>query len=417
MLKILRTGAVSMRRERMLGTFGFFYRKHLVLGGSKAALCLCAAIGTSVLLSAVPTAAQDFRLCVECHESLSVDGSRALQHAPFLDKECALCHLAKEPEPTEDLGPAALKIDWLAESGQAYAEHAYLLVQESLRSLLVVDVPDAHGDLERVELPVPPLEALDDVLDTGSAPNLAALELLSVQKGIFLTAVIGWTTDTLSTAQVHYGEGEKLSQSSAPGKRLGFQHQVVLRDLKPGRTYRWQAQSQDLFGRSQTSEVLNFSTDQPYVAPKLSAETEPRLSGEAAALGHRFWRVGSDYLVTLQFEKPTSVFVGSRGKVRMPVAEPVSEPAEDGDDVHRGLSSTRIISYIACLNCHAPHMHPVDVATEKPDIQIPAHYPTLEDGKITCVSCHAPHSSEHSLLFREESQQALCAGCHRKWVR
>ena len=370
-----------------------------------------------VLLFAAPVAAQDFQLCTECHESLRLDGTRALQHAPFLEKDCAQCHLAKEPQAAGDTGPMAAKIDWLAESGQAYAEHAFLLAGESVRSLVVVDAPGAHGDLERVELPVPALQDLSEVPNTGAAPSLANLELLSVQKGLFLTAVIGWTTDTLSTAQVHYGEGDTLLKSSPPGKRLGFQHQVVLRDLKAGRTYRWQAQAQDLFGRSQTSQLLSFSTHEPYTAPSLSVEKETLSFDETTGLRHRFWRRGSDYLLSLQFEKPTTVFVGSRGTVRLAPADPVNESAEDGDDVHRGLSSMRILSYIACLNCHAPHSHPVDVAAEKPDIQIPAHYPTLEDGRITCVSCHAPHSSEHGLLFREESQQALCAGCHRKWVR
>lgn len=394
---------------------GIFLSRPLVwCGGCKFTVGLLTLV---VLLFVAPVAAQDFQFCIECHESLRVDGTRALQHAPFLEKDCAQCHLAKEPQVAEDTGPAAAKIDWLAESGQAYAEHAFLLAGESVRSLVVIDAPGEHRDLERVELPVPALQELSEVPDTGAAPSLANLGLLSVQKGLFLTAVIGWTTDTLSTAQVHYGEGDTLLKSSSSGKRLGFQHQVVLRDLKAGRTYRWQAQAQDLFGRSQTSQLLSFSTHEPYTAPSLAVEKEALSFDETTGVRHRFWRMGSDYLLSLQFEKPTTVFVGSRGTVRLLPVDPVSESAEDGDDVHRGLSSMRIISYIACLNCHTPHMHPVDVAVEKPDIQIPAHYPTLEDGKITCVSCHAPHSSEHGLLFREENQQALCAGCHRKWVR
>lgn len=371
-----------------------------------------------VLLFAAPAAAQDFQLCIECHESLRVDGTRTLQHAPFLEKDCAQCHLAKEPRAAEDTGPAASKIDWLAESGQAYAEHAFLLAGESVRSLVVIDEPGEYGDLVHIELPVPSLEELAEIHDSGSAPVLADLQLLSVQKGIFLTAVVGWTTDTLSTAQVHYGEGDKLSHSTRPGQRLGVHHQVVLRDLKAGKTYRWQAQAQDLFGRNQTSEVFSFSTHEPFTAsPSSSTEKEALSFDETTGLRHRFWRMGTDYLLSLHFDKPTTVFVGSRGTVRIPLADPVSETEEEGDDVHRGLSGERIISYIACLNCHAPHSHPVDVASEKPDIQIPAHYPTLEDGRITCASCHNPHSSEHGLLFREETQQALCAGCHRRWVR
>lgn len=361
-----------------------------------------------MVLTPFAAEAYDFQDCAGCHESLEEAAQRQNLHDPFREKACEYCHAA---EIAEALTEAELKeqqrVTWFGESPAPFASHAFLLPDSKVRELLVIDVKNDDGSFTRHEVAIPPLADLVATGDPGQAPALSAVQVLQLKPGVFLSATIGWQTDTITDALVRYGEQE-LSQSVGPVSRLGREHQVVLPNLRANRTYRFVAVSRDLFGRSQASEPVTFSTAASFTAPS-TASPEPGQTTADVGFLHEFRRHGDDYLLELAFASPTQVYVGSRGQVR--------HEGMPNDEFHEGLSGKTVMSFQACMSCHQPHLHPLNVAPTKPGIAIPPEFPTLSGGRITCTSCHAPHASNHDFYMRKPDKQELCASCHPKWVK
>jgi predicted CXXCH cytochrome family protein len=292
-------------------------------------------------------------------------------------------------------------------SFSAVCRTCFLLPVRKVREFLVIDVKKSDGTFSRHEVLIPPLSELPVEGDSGEAPVLSAVQVLQVKPGVFLTATVGWQADKITDALVRYGEQE-LSQVVGPVSRLGREHQVVLQNLRADRSYRFTVVSTDLFGRSQESEPVTFSTAD-FPIPATSVSPDLGLDPGNAGFVHRFKRHGSDYLLELTFDSPAQILVGSRGKVR--------GEGLPADEFHEGLSGKPVMSMKACYNCHKPHLHPLDVAPAKPGVIIPADFPTLSGGRITCTSCHVPHSTQNDFYLRKPDKQELCASCHPKWVK
>lgn len=358
--------------------------------------------------------AYDFQECNDCHaETLARDAARKYLHSPFAEKQCEECHAAKESaiSGVKNL-QVQQRISWLADSAVLDTSHGFLLRGDKVADTLVVDLQETGGGFSRREIAVPPLADLAEVEDSGKPPVISEVQVLKVQRGVLLSATIGWRTDTLANASVRYGN-QDLLQTVEPGSRLGRRHEVVLSNLKPDRIYRYVAVANDLFGRSQTSAAAEFSTSTPYVIPLPPATSGNSLEvGEEAGLDSSFQRFGTDYLLELTLAQPAAVYIGSREGARQQdfSAESTRAMGTD-DDYHAGLNSREVISIEACLNCHSAHLHPVKVSP-KTGITIPPEYPTLPDGRITCSSCHAPHGSDYIYLTRKEWHHDLCVGCH-----
>jgi predicted CXXCH cytochrome family protein len=240
------------------------------------------------------------------------------------------------------------------------------------------------------------------------------MEVLDVRRGVFLSVTIGWNSDTVTSGQVYYGL-EEMSQSAGSGRNVDTQHQVVLNQLKPGKTYHFKVVSRDLFGREQESQPLTFSTARA-VTRSTPAQGDVSKGGPEIA-NSNFQRVGSDYLFSLQLSTPATVYVGRKGAVRKQVAEvATTTPAASKDKAsHEGLSTGSVLTINACRTCHQRQTtatHPVGVLP-KPGMVIPPEYPTLPDGRISCISCHTVHGSNNEYLARKPGRRDLCVGCHQ----
>lgn len=367
---------------------------------------------------------------------------RIYLHTPFAQQSCAKCHLAEQktsPGAKSASGTSQKKrvkrsnIAWLGETSIVDTEHVFLLPGDKAGKILVVESKGGAAPRQVIEIPL--LAELEELEDSGRQPTISEVKVLRVKRDVFLSVTIGWTTDTLTDALVLYGDG-KLTQTSKPGKRLGYRHQVVLYDLKPDQSYRFKVVSTDLFGRRQQSEALTFSTEKPLM-PEQMAESgqlvltvsgeQPSLPIEGAlakkasqtAVAGRFLRHDRDYLLVLSLGRPAAVFVGTSGDVRQ--QQTGSIPAAQADRVqasHTGLNGMSERSIGACRNCHrnqARTTHPVNVYP-KPDMTIPREYPTLPDGRITCASCHLPHASDNEYLARKPGKRELCIGCHQDMI-
>jgi predicted CXXCH cytochrome family protein len=377
------------------------------------------AILTFAFFLHLPVQAADFKGCNACHKEILEEVFLTYLHVPFMQQRCGECHdenaVAAPREKSDSAGmEARRKIQWLGESITAGTRHVFVVPGERVEETLVVEVQGSKGESSRQEITVPPLKKLAEVKDSGKPPVISEVRLLKVERGVFLSATIGWQTDTLTDALVRYGQKE-LSQTAKSGNSLGRQHEVVLYNLAPDKTYRFSVVSKDLFGRNQASDVATFSTSRPFAASP-PGKLEISLKGEEEVkFSSHFQRIGTGYLLELILEEPAAVYIGS-GKVAPKPQSSAGITAAMGDDAnfHLGLSSKKVAVLAACRNCHpgpATATHPVNVLP-KPGMIIPPQYPTLPDGRITCRSCHQPHGSENEYLAVVEGKRELCTGCH-----
>lgn len=373
------------------------------------------------LLPHPPACAYDFQGCTGCHQnSLDRDAVRNYPHSPFARYQCGDCHAAKTPTPTAATTnklPAARnvrkKVKWFGESIMVGTDHDFVLPGNRVGDTLVVESQGENGRFSRKEIAVPALDGLPEAAESGQPPTISKLQVLRVQRGVFLSATIGWQTDTLTDAMVCYGESaQDLSQATSPGKRFGHRHEVVLYQLQPDKTYHFQVVSRDLFGRSKSSEILTFSTSSPMNKPLPANSLQ---TSEEIGVSSHFFRLGKDYLLDLALAHPAAVSVGWTGKARNRQVPPKSAAQAGAEDAHTGLRGEEFISTAVCRNCHPDQntaTHPVNVYP-KPGMTIPPEYPTLPDGRITCNSCHNPHSSDYEYLARKPGKKELCVGCHK----
>ena len=283
-------------------------------------------------------AATDFQGCENCHRAtLFGDNSRIYLHPPYSKQQCGECHALKTsgssqaPTSVKKLATSSQslgKINWLGDSVMADTNHGFLLPSSEIGETMVVDVQGADGRLSRRKMAVPLLADLGDVEDSGQPPVVSEVRVLKVVRGVFLSATVGWQTDTLADSLVYYGIGN-LSQASEPNKRLGKRHEVVLYNLKPDQVYRFSVVSTDPFGRSQTSEPSEFSTTNPYQAPLPGTSETLAESADEVGMTGSFQRIGTNYLFQLTFDQPAAVYIGSGGAARkqaLPLQVPAPPP-------------------------------------------------------------------------------------------
>lgn len=372
-------------------------------------------------LFSFPVQASDFRGCHDCHgDRLAEESTRYYLHSPFSEQRCGACHEADnftQQSESASAGPESkLTVQWLGESPEEAENHWFLLPDRSIGERLIVDIFGDDG-FYRHEVDIPPLEGLPEARDTGRLPVISGLKVKEVQRDVFLKAHIEWETDTLTRAQVRYGT-EDLSQSTKPTSRFGLHHHIVLYELEPDRNYRFSVVSTDLFGRSQVSDSITFSTAGPFTAIEPRDSVNSRVDSEKAVLKTRFQRIETDYLIEMDLGEPSSVFVGTGENDSEATLKGSGARLKEGDDPHIGLSGNKEASMAACRACHqkpASITHPVGVYP-KPGMVIPPEYPTLPDGRITCRTCHEAHGSNYAYLTIKSGRRELCIGCHRDMI-
>lgn len=90
-----------------------------------------------------------------------------------------------------------------------------------------------------------------------SPPVISALQAKTLSAN---AAVITWQTDEPAFAQVEYGLTQAFGSRSNQEVILRTQHEIVLHDLQPNRTYHYRALATDTTGNAATSTSFTFTT-------------------------------------------------------------------------------------------------------------------------------------------------------------
>jgi predicted CXXCH cytochrome family protein len=361
--------------------------------------------------------------CLECHEEIwNEAAAMRYLHAPFREKKCMVCHAADTTLDSED--PAADESDpekenWTGKSLAPATSHWFEFSAEDKPATMILEA--TYGFRVRLyqEIPIPPLKGLASLADVyGNKPPLIRdVQVLAIEKGVFLSATISWITDRPTTSMITYGINEQ-PESTMTNSRLGTEHQEILSDLKKEETYRFKITSEDSVGNTVESEPFEFSTATTFSRPEIEDTSENCCLATPLGLESRFYRKGDRYLINITLARPVKLFFQLKGNIALEneMQASVESMAGQPDDIkHIIVNEKKIATLIVCKQCHREltNHHPVNVFPKK-GMVIPADYPTLDDGRISCVTCHSPHSSNLEFLVIKDYRQELCIGCHRE---
>ena len=351
-------------------------------------------------------------LCCVCHnDTCDVNLDKSTVHPPFLQKQCAFCHVDDGTvleNPEDDSAPK--EITWLGDHYTPAATHWFAIPVDLVsRDKLIVVARDVMGKFHEVEMSLPGIETMPPLVNDSKPPIITSPEAIGVYSGITTSARIGWRTDEESDSEIRYGID--TLQYSAKADEFTVNHEIVLQNLKVDQQYQYIVISRDIFNNTAESGSALFSTENPlpYQPLEFEAQQEAYIQLDA-----RFFRNEESYIVKITANQPVILSVGS---------ERVNE--EEGKDPETvivnhpsrlpPLRSGNALLISVCFQCHANRRHslnhPVNV-NPSPKVTIPAEYAINSAGRITCTSCHASHASNFSFRTVRSSSQALCKGCH-----
>ena len=176
--------------------------------------------------------------CCQCHNDIfEANLTKTNVHPPFLQQQCSICHIddgAKDVAVEGDVA-SAKNINWLGANFSPAEKHCFNIPVDLIcNDKLIVFASDDLCESREEMLSLPAIEMLQEKIDE-SKPYIIIPEVLGVYRGIFILAVIGWSTDEDSDSEVR--DGIDSLRYSVKTDKLTTDHETVLQNLKPNQNY------------------------------------------------------------------------------------------------------------------------------------------------------------------------------------
>lgn len=356
--------------------------------------------------------------CLRCHGNVwEREITKMFIHQPFLEQKCYKCHVelptreVQLMQTTEQQGNRR-GIRWIKRELSPALTRWYKVPADMVSRSLFIEAYANRGKVLTQFLKVPPQDELQKYNNERTPLKISNVKVVSVCKGVFITATISWETNTVASSSVLYGTDE-LNFSSGTHK-LTTSHQVALTGLSPRTTYQYRILSEDVFGNKTASDVFTLSTssffsvaaEQPLGAVKDIGDVQIKMD---------IYNIDEDYLIKIGANQPVKLNLGATPALRKTEPGETESPSNKPQEIRHILTVDKFnLNLSTCYSCHHNYLdsrnHPVNVFP-KLKMKIPSEYPTLADGRISCMSCHTSHASntEHRLI---KPPKELCEGCH-----
>ena len=240
--------------------------------------------------------------------------------------------------------------------------------------------------------------------DSGSAPTVSPLQITDVNQGTFFAVNLHFKTSSPTTALVDYGRNDKLGIKTPGTANFKTEHNVVLKDLKPGKKYFFRAIVQDIHGNKALSETYAVRVDNRVVSKVSDVSDAPVF--ESAYVS----KVNGKHVLVWQANKIITP------KITLSFGE-TQENMQEKNPHYPGFKTKIITNTKICNECHRgkKHMrvnHPVGTVNwdmaKSPRMDLP-----IGPGRtILCTTCHDAHGGSFKNMLRD-AEQNLCADCHR----
>jgi predicted CXXCH cytochrome family protein len=349
--------------------------------------------------------------CCECHNDiLEANLTKTNVHPPFLQQQCSVCHIDDGTAVVEEGYVASAKnINWLDANFSPAEKHCFNIpVYLICSDKLIVVANDGLCESREEMLSLPAIEMLQEKADE-SKPYIITPEVLGIYRDIFISAVIGWSTDEESDSEVRYGVDS--FRHSVKTDKLTTDHETVLQNLKPDQKYQYVVISKDIFENRVESEIAFFSTENLSPAPPMEFEQHQETDIQLDA---QFFRNNDSYFVIINANHPVTLKVGT--EIINEKDKKVIEASIPNDQNHLSMRNGNDLMVSMCIKCHPGKIHIVEHKINKyppSGIQISADYSTNSNGRITCITCHANHASNYQFRTIKSASKELCVGCHK----
>lgn len=355
--------------------------------------------------------------CCVCHRKVCEDtADKRYVHAPVREKQCALCHIA--PSGTDRINVAKdeeSQVQWLTGSGPRQdMEHWFSIPPALVGKKIILQAEGLGKKMLRTEVQLPNFSESEQLVAVSRPPEISELGVDEVKQSVLLTARVTWKTERVTDSTVLYGENEP-TRKSIIDSQLTKDHEVLLTDLQPRKTYSFVAVSQDIFGNKTVSPAKTFSTHAFFSRPGV----EKVKTNEKVTVSGKYFRADNRFFAKFVANQPISMRVGTLvGRIPVSTKESSGRTGKLPPE-HLPLTDPRFRNTGVCYSCHPQTKgvlsHPVDVQPKRGMIIDSREYKVLEDGRLTCMSCHVPHASDNEYRMIRSDKKKLCLGCHKNF--
>ena len=364
--------------------------------------------------------------CLDCHEDmLNADLAKKNVHPPYRQRKCVTCHInnqvQKSPLSDQQNGfspedQASQHIQWLVKGLQVASTHWFVVPKDSMATDLFIGGEDARNKIWLKKLPLPPWKELKELKNDLAPPLIKNVKVESIQRGIFISALIRWSTDEYANSRIAYGN-KALDSYSAPDDQYVTEHQMLLMGLKANLQYQFAVISSDIFGNKAVSATFTLSTAEAKTASMVSPESS-NVFNSGQTYSSELFRHENSFLIKIVAEKPGVLSLGTNiHPLAAKLASRRDAMVEMLGEEHASLKNKRDTDIQLCYTCHMEYTkalsHPIGVLPKK-GMVIPAGYPVLPDGRVSCVSCHERHASNNKNRMIKPTNREVCIGCHKE---
>lgn len=355
--------------------------------------------------------------CCACHREVCEDtASKRYVHAPVREKQCALCHIASTGA---DRMTVAKKeestVRWLPGGYPRQEMECWFSIPPALAGKKIILQADGQGKKTlRQEVQLPKFLEAEQLTAVTKPPEITDLTVDEVKQGVFLTARVTWKTDRVTDSAVLYGENE-ATRKNIVDPWLSKDHEVLLTDLQPRKTYTFSVVSRDIFGNQKVSPAKTFSTHAFFSKPSI----EKAKNTEKVTVSGKYFRVDNRFFARFVANQPTSMRLGTLDGTMPASSKDSGLQSGKLPPEHLPLTDPRFLNTGVCLTCHPQAKgvlsHPVDVKPKRGMIIDTREYKILGDGRLTCMTCHVPHASDNETRLVKNDKKKLCLGCHKNF--
>lgn len=355
--------------------------------------------------------------CCACHREVCEDtANKRYVHAPVREKQCALCHIASSgPDRITLAKNDEGKVRWLPGSFPRQEMECWFPIPPALAGKKIILQTDGQGKkISRLEVQLPNFLEAEQLPAVSKPPEITELSVDEVKQGVFLTARISWKTDRVADSTVLYGESE-ATRKNAGDPWLTKDHEMLLTDLQPRKTYSFVVVSQDIFGNKKISPPKTFSTHAFFSQPNM----EKAKTNEKVTVSGKYYRVDNRLFARFVANQPTSMRLGTLdGLSHASTQSPTSQTGKLPPN-HLPLTDSQFLNTGVCYTCHPQtkgvSSHPVNVLPKRGMIIDSGVYNLSDDGRLTCMSCHVHHASDNEYRMSRSDKKKLCLGCHKNF--
>ncbi len=365
----------------------------------------------------IPAQATTGDQCLECHQDVYDQAMKKDNvHPWFIEKKCGLCHFNKGKKVLSGFGSNSVsangsrkKIKVIIKDTRQTKEHWFVLPSKVADGTVLVNVDQPNKVSLWQNVSMPPLDSLDAIENDKTGPKISGVRIISIQRGLFISATVEWETDKFADGMVVYSLPQKTYRSSLDSQ-LSKQHRLTIIGLKANNEYTFSVMSKDIFGNKTASATFTFNTRKAVVSTIVPKSFEPLTKEVKQNLEIKYFKVGAGYLLKVASQQPSLMFIG--------LVNTADEEGEVKAAYHAELCDPEDLHIKQCLNCHdkmQANSHPINIYA-RPDMVIPSEYPTLADGRISCTTCHKGHGSSNLYLTLKDHNRDLCTGCHKEMI-